>query len=311
MRSVKLQPVLILAAMLFVPSAAPYPPQGAQASSAASGNASVQANKSGAQASSDSSGSASANAGHSSAALSSGTTMNAVLSQPVDAKKNKPGDEVTAKTTEAVKSDGRVVIPKGSRLVGHVTECKPRDKEQKESAVGIVFDRAILKHGEEVPLNASIQALAAAQSATAASASSGYDDVTAGAGGGAAGAARGSAGGALGGVRSTAGGAAGAVTNTAANAGGVAGGAVGSTVNAAGATRGAVGGLNAAGQLTSNSQGVFGLNGLNLNSAASNSTQGSLITSTSRNVHLDSGTQMLLMAQGQASGPSAKPESKK
>jgi len=44
-------------------------------------------------------------------------------------------------------------------------------------------------------------------------------------------------------------------------------------VNAAGATRGAVGGLNAAGQLTSNSQGVFGLNGMNLNSAASNSTK--------------------------------------
>jgi len=52
--------------------------------------------------------------------------------------------------------------------------------------------------------------------------------------------------------------------------------------------------------LTSNSQGVFGLNGLNLNAAGSNSTQGSLITSTSRNVHLDSGTRMLLAAQGQA-----------
>jgi hypothetical protein len=65
-------------------------------------------------------------------------------------------------------------------------------------------------------------------------------------------------------------------------------------------SRGAVGGLNAAGQLTSNSQGVFGLNGLNLNAAGSNSTQGSLITSTGRNVHLDSGTRMLLAAQGQA-----------
>ena len=91
------------------------------------------------------------------------------------------------------------------------------------------------------------------------------------------------------------------MTNTAANAGGVAGGAVNSIVNAASATRGAVGGLNAAGQLTSNSQGGFGLEGLNLNSAASNSTQGSLITSTSKNVHLDSGTQFLLVSQAQAS----------
>jgi len=64
--------------------------------------------------------------------------------------------------------------------------------------------------------------------------------------------------------------------------------------------------LNAAGQLTSNSQGVFGLEGLNLNAGASNSTQGSLITSTSKNVHLDSGTQLLLVSQAQASTESPK-----
>ena len=72
-------------------------------------------------------------------------------------------------------------------------------------------------------------------------------------------------------------------------------------MNAAGATRGSLGGLNAAGQLTSNSQGVFGLNGVNLSSAVASNTQGSLITSTSKNVHLDSGTQLLLVVQGQAS----------
>ena len=228
--------------------------------------------------------------------------MNAVLSQPVDAKKNKPGDAVTAKTTEATKSEGKVVIPKGSKLIGHVTECKQRSKEEKESALGIVFDKAILKNGEEIPLNVTIHALAAAQ--TAAANSIGSDDLSAG--GGAVGSARAGSGGALGGVRSTAGAATGVVTNTAANAGEVAGGAVNSTVNAAGAARGAVGGLNAAGQLTSNSQGVFGLEGLNLSTAAANSTQGSLITSTSKNVHLDSGTQLLLVSQAQASTQSPK-----
>jgi len=228
--------------------------------------------------------------------------MNATLSQPVDAKKNKPGDQVTAKTTEATKSEGKVVIPKGSKLVGHVTECKQRSKEEKESALGIVFDKAMLKNGEEIPLNVTIRALAAAQ--TAAASSVGGDELSGG--GGAAGSARASGGGALGGVRSAAGAATGAATNTAANAGGVANGAVNSTVNAAGAARGAVGGLNTAGQLTSNSQGVFGLEGLNLNAVASNSTQGSLITSTSRNVHLDSGTQLLLVSEAQATTQSPK-----
>ena len=56
--------------------------------------------------------------------------MNASLSQPVDARKNKPGDQVTAKTTEATKSEGRVVIPRGTKLIGHVTECKQRNKEE-------------------------------------------------------------------------------------------------------------------------------------------------------------------------------------
>jgi hypothetical protein len=288
--------VIILAGVL-VSGPAVHAQGGAQASSSASGSASVQADKSGAAASSNTSTSASANAGQNSASLSSGTAMNAALTQPVDAKKNKPGDQVTAKTTEATKSEGKVVIPKGSKLVGHVTECKQRSKDEKESALGIVFDKAILKNGEEIPLNVTIRALAAAQTAT--SSSVGGDDLSAG--GGAIGSARSSGGAGLGGVRSTAGAATGAVTNTAANAGGLAGGAVNSTANAAGAARGAVGGLNTAGQLTSNSQGVFGLEGLNLNAAASNNTQGSLITSTSKNVHLDSGTQILLVSQAQAS----------
>jgi hypothetical protein len=278
-------------------SGAAYAQAGAQASSSAGGSAAVQADRSGAAASSNGSSSTSAKAGQHSATLAGGTAMNASLSQPIDAKKNKPGDPVTAKTIEAVKSDGKVVIPRGTKLIGHVTECKQRSKEEKESALGIVFDKAILKNGEEVPMNVTVQALAAAQTAT--SSSVGNEDLSAG--GGATGSGRSSGGGALGGVRSTAGGATGAVTNTAANAGGVASGTVNSTVNAAGATRGAVGGLNAAGQLTSNSHGVFGLEGLNLSSAASNSTQGSLITSTSKNVHLDSGTQLLLVSQAQAS----------
>jgi len=300
----KVTSVVVLASMFVVTGSAVYAQAGAQANSSASGSASVQADKSGATASSNTSTSTSAKTGHSSASLADGTSMNAMLSQPVDVKKNKPGDQVTAKTTEATKSEGKVVIPKGSKLIGHVTECRQRSKEEKESALGIVFDRAILKNGEEIPLNVTVRALAAAQSQTAAASSIGSDDLSAG--GGAVGSARANGGGALGGVRSTAGAATGAVTNIPANASGVAGGAVNSTVNATGAARGAVGGLNTAGQLTSNSQGVFGLEGLNLNGAASNSTQGSLITSTSKNVHLDSGTQLLLVSQAQASTQSPK-----
>jgi hypothetical protein len=103
--------------------------------------------------------------------------------------------------------------------------------------------------------------------------------------------------------------------------GNTAGGALNSTANVAGnatgsvagVTSGTAGGLNAAGQLTSNSRGVFGLNGLNLNSAAMNSSQGSIITSAGKNVHLDSGTQMLLVSQAAAGaqGESKQPSGEK
>jgi hypothetical protein len=49
--------------------------------------------------------------------------------------------------------------------------------------------------------------------------------------------------------------------------------------------------------LTSTSSGVFGLQGITLTSQAANATQGSLLVSSNKNVHLDSGTRMLLRAE--------------
>jgi hypothetical protein len=297
--------VAILTGAFFAMGAAAQSGAGAQTGGQASSQTDAQASKQGANASS--SGAASATgagqAGSNSAALANGTAFNAALNAPLDSKKAKPGDPVTAHTTEAAKSDGKTVLPKGTKLIGHVTQASARGKGEADSALGIVFDKAVLKNGQEVPTNVAIQAIAAGQGNAAATTSELDSMGSAGAAGG--GHAGRSGGGALGGVAGTAGGAVGTVTNTAASAEGPAGGTVNSTVNSAGSVagsaNGAVGGLNSAGELTSNSRGVFGLNGLNLNSAASNATQGSVITSTGKNVHLDSGTRMLLVSQGAAS----------
>src|SRR6266478_1984185 len=292
----------IVVGTLFCMSAAAQSQTGAQAGAQSGSQASVQAGQTQAQASGNASASTSASAqnGQASGSLATGSAFNAALSSPIDSKKCKPGDAVTAHSTEAAKSEGKTVIPKGSKLVGHVTQASARAKGESESSLGIVFDKAILKNGQEVPLNVAIQAIAAAQTSVAAG--GGDIDTFGGAGASAAGSGGGGGRGALGGVTSTAGGAVGAVTNTAANVGGVAGG-----------SRGAVGGLNAAGQLTSNSQGVFGMNGLNLNAAASNATQGSVITSAGKNVYLGSGTRMLLVSQAQAGeqGASKQPTASK
>src|SRR5258708_6124034 len=113
--------ILTLAVACGAASAQGTAQAGAQAG--ARGSAGAQADKSGVKTSSDSNANGSVQAGKNSADIANGTTMNATLSHPVDAKKNKPGDEVTAKTTDAVRSDGRVIIPKGSTLKGHVTQA--------------------------------------------------------------------------------------------------------------------------------------------------------------------------------------------
>lgn len=281
----------------------------AQSAVSSNSSASVKANKSGAQASGSSNASASAQASGDSSTLDSGTTMNAILTHPVDTKKNKPGDRITAKTSEAAMSGGQVVIPTGSTLVGHVTQAQARVRGEAQSSLGIAFDHAVLKNGHRVPLNLSVLAIAASEFV----APSSVDQDAFSAGSGTMGDGRVSGGGGLAsGVGSSAGAGLGAVGNATGSVGGTATGAVSSTSNlgrnttgsvassTAGAVGGTVGGLNTAGRLTSNSQGVFGIQGLHLTSAAANDTQGSLITSTGKNVHLDGGTRLLLAARGQA-----------
>lgn len=280
-----------LAASAAFAQAAPPAQAGAAASTQAASSTAAQANSDAAQ-------------------FASGTKFEAALDQSLDANKNKVGDKVTAHTVDAVKSGDKVVLPKNTKLVGHVTEVKAKSKDDANSTLGIVFDHAELKGGQQMPVHLGIQALAAAQNSAAAGTedamamgSGGASAMGGGAmGGGSAsggGAAHGgSGGGLLGGVGSTAGGAVGSTVNTAGSATSTAANTTGS---AAGATRGVAGGaansvsaVSPHGQLSSSSQGVFGMQGLALNSQASNQTQGSVVTGTGRNVHLDSGTRMML-----------------
>jgi hypothetical protein len=255
-----------------------------QASGSASQQTSAATGQSGAQATGNASAAASQagqvsgkNAQAASASqLQAGSTLQAELVKPVDTKKNKVGDEVVAKTTHDVKSEGHVVIPKGSKLIGHVTEVKAHSKEQANSQLGIAFDHAILKNGTEIPLALGIQAIGRSQASAAAMADDTFATGSAGGTGGSG--ARASGGGVLGGVGSTTGGAVNTVANTA-----------GAAANTAGSAGGAV-----SGSLSASSQGVVGLPGLSLSTQTSSSANASVISSQGSNVHLDSGTAMIL-----------------
>ncbi len=98
----------------------------------------------------------------SSASELAGSDVVAELNHSVDAGKAKLGDIVKATVTQDVLSHGRIVIRRGSKLLGHVTQIKARSKDDQESRLGLVFDKAVLKGGGEIDFMAAIKALAPA-----------------------------------------------------------------------------------------------------------------------------------------------------
>jgi hypothetical protein len=91
--------------------------------------------------------------------LAVGTAICAVLTQTVDAKKAKAGEAVSARTTLAVLSHGRVLIANGAKISGRVTKAKARSGGNPESELRVVFDRATLKDGSEMRLALTVQAI--------------------------------------------------------------------------------------------------------------------------------------------------------
>lgn len=244
--------------------------------------------------------------------IPAGTKIPAVLSKSVDSKKAKAGDKVEARTVANIVSQGKVVIPKDSKLIGHVTESKAKASGEAESRLGIVFDQIVMRKGQTIPMTANIQAIGAAVTKTAASTDAMEMGSSGSYGGGASGSSGGSTGGGLlggatGTVGSTAGGAVGAVggvtdsaTQTVGGVGSTVGAATQGTVGAAGSTVGLHGTLN------SNSTGVVGLKDLQLSSSSEANAGASVVTSSGKSVKLDSGSQLMLNVSGSQSAPASK-----
>jgi hypothetical protein len=196
--------------------------------------------------------------------IAPGSVIPVQLTKTIDAKKAKPGDEVVAKVIIDLKTNsGEIIVPKDTKVMGHVTEAHARNKEQMESQVGIAFDRAILKDGE-MSLPMSIQAVIAPPSNDANN-GSGVDQSAPATGGSTATSPMGS----------------------------------GRNPTSAGAAQPQplpTGGADAQSQsgarppINGNTQGVVGISNLKLEPA----TQGSVLSSEKNNVKVESGTMLLL-----------------
>jgi len=91
--------------------------------------------------------------------IAPGSVIPVQLTKTIDAKKAKTGDEVEAKVTQDMKTNtGVVLVPKDTKVIGHVTEAQARHKSEKESDLGIAFNQAVLNN-QQVQLPMSIQAV--------------------------------------------------------------------------------------------------------------------------------------------------------
>jgi len=271
----------------------------AQGGASTTSSTDVSANRNGASATNSSTPTASAGTRHAQADAAGSSEMSATLSKPVDARKAKPGDPVTATNDRDAKTADGTSIKQGSKLLGHVTKAQPLDKSASGKAdasagsmLALVFDKAVLKDGREVPLNATIQAISAAESDASLGSEMGGAGTSAV--GSSLGSPRASGGGLIGGVGGSMAGGLGAAGGMAGGVSHGVSGAVGGMANGTVHSAGAVGGLTSSGTLTSGSKGVFGVKGLDIVSSSAGSAEGSAITSSTRNVRLDGGTKMLL-----------------
>jgi hypothetical protein len=215
--------------------------------------------------------------------LQSNTQLAAQLENSLDTRHAKVGDRASFKTTQAVKENGEVIVPKGARLLGHVSEVQQRTKANGESRLGVVFDR-LQKGSLDMPITATIVSITQARSQTRAadssldaetmSSSSARTTSSSGQRGG---------GGLVGGVLNT-------TTSTVGSVAGTTTGAVGSTVGATTST---------AGNLTGS------LKGLQITQSSSASAEGgSTLSLGSGNLRLESGTTFHLRVSSSASAGS-------
>lgn len=213
--------------------------------------------------------------------IAPGSVIPVQLSKTVDAKKAKTGDEVVATVTMDMKTNsGDVLVPKDTKVIGHVTEAQARNKEQKQSELAIAFDRAEIK-GEQTQLPMSIQAVIAPPSPSNNPNAGGSDQAP-----------------------SAPSAPAGNSSNAPMGGGSHQGGTSGASPSAQ--QNYPQGGGNSGGNsepqqqsndhapITGNTQGVIGMSNVKLESGSQNPQQGSVLTSEKNNVKIEKGTMLLL-----------------
>ena len=85
----------------------------------------------------------------------------AVLINSLESKNATAGQELILRIVSDVIVNGEIVIPRDSKMLGHVTQVINKGKDGAQSGLAIVIDKAVKKDGAEIPVQAIIAAVAA------------------------------------------------------------------------------------------------------------------------------------------------------
>ncbi len=85
-----------------------------------------------------------------------GTKLKIILETPVDEITSMIDDEITARTSENIEIDGKVIIPAGSTVIGKISEINLAKRLHKAGSVRIEFKNLTMPDGRQVPIIASV-----------------------------------------------------------------------------------------------------------------------------------------------------------
>ncbi len=96
----------------------------------------------------------------------------AELVSRIDSRNAKTGDSIVIRTTATATIANGIEIPKGSKIVGRITDVEAKGKTGDDSRVAIQFDQAELKGGQNLSIRSVIQSVAPGSVAGSANAES-------------------------------------------------------------------------------------------------------------------------------------------
>jgi hypothetical protein len=88
-----------------------------------------------------------------------------IVKKTIDSSKLKAGDPVEVEISGPFKLADGTLVPKGSKVAGHVTEAKSRSKGDAQSELAITFDKVSIMGGKQFSIKGTVQSVAPADEA--------------------------------------------------------------------------------------------------------------------------------------------------